>query len=184
MNVGVGTRVRRVAHQSDYRRKGSASREIPRVLAVASAGGHFTQLCRLMPALSDCEVTFVTTDPALQAEVASIASECGLAQPSFVVTTEANRWQKALLVRSALEIGLILMKVRPTVVVTTGAAPGYFALRLAAMARIRTVWLDSIANADELSLSGNLAGKHADLWLTQWEHLAGPAGPHYRGSVV
>jgi hypothetical protein len=126
----------------------------------------------------------VTTDAALQAEVASKASECGLASPSFLVTTEANRWQKALLVRSALEIGLILTKVRPNVVITTGAAPGYFAIRLAAMAGIRTVWIDSIANADALSLSGSKAGRHADLWLTQWEHLSRPGGPHYHGSVV
>jgi UDP-N-acetylglucosamine:LPS N-acetylglucosamine transferase len=157
---------------------------VPRVLAVASAGGHFIQLCRLMPALRGCEVAFVTTDPALRVEVADRANECGLAMPSFHVTTEANRWQKSRLARSGIEIALILMKVRPTVVITTGAAPGYIALRLAALAGIRTIWLDSIANADALSLSGRKAGKHAGLWLTQWEHLAQPGGPHYRGSVV
>jgi hypothetical protein len=156
----------------------------PRVLAVASAGGHFTQLCRLMPALKGCEVTFVTTDPAMQTEVLFKANDCGLDLPSFLVTTEANRWQKRRLAQSALEIAYILLKVRPTVVITTGAAPGYFALRLAAMAGIRTVWIDSIANADALSLSGAKARRHADLWLTQWEHLSGPSGPHYRGSVV
>jgi UDP-N-acetylglucosamine:LPS N-acetylglucosamine transferase len=156
----------------------------PRVLAVASAGGHFIQLCRLMPALRGCEVAFVTTDPALHVEVASKANECGLGTSSFHVTTEANRWQKARLVRAGIEIALILMKVRPTVVITTGAAPGYLALRLAALIGIRTVWIDSIANAEALSLSGRKAGKHADLWLTQWEHLTQPDGPHYRGSVV
>jgi len=35
-----------------------------------------------------------------------------------------------------------------------------------------------------LSLSGRRVGPWADLWLTQWEHLARPEGPEYRGSVL
>ena len=42
----------------------------------------------------------------------------------------------------------------------------------------------TIANIDELSLSGQQAGPHAALWLTQWKHLARPDGPHYGGSVL
>ena len=48
----------------------------------------------------------------------------------------------------------------------------------------RTLFLDSIANAEELSLSANLAKRHCDLVLTQWPHLAEQDGPRYRGSVV
>jgi hypothetical protein len=48
----------------------------------------------------------------------------------------------------------------------------------------KTIWVDSIANVDELSLSGQQAGRFADLWLTQWEHLERPEGPEYFGSVV
>lgn len=69
-------------------------------------------------------------------------------------------------------------------IISTGAAPGYFALRMGKWFRARTVWVDSIANVEELSLSGARAGRHADLWLTQWEHLAQPGGPEYRGSVL
>ena len=48
----------------------------------------------------------------------------------------------------------------------------------------RTIWLDSIANVEELSMSGSWIGRSADLWLTQWPHLARPEGPHYAGSVL
>ena len=48
----------------------------------------------------------------------------------------------------------------------------------------RTLFLDSIANAEELSLSANLARRHCDLVLTQWPHLAEGDGPGYRGSVL
>jgi hypothetical protein len=73
---------------------------------------------------------------------------------------------------------------RPDVIVTTGAAPGYFAVRFGRLLGTRTVWVDSIANAEELSMSGRMAGKHASLWLTQWPHLAQGGGPEYRGSVL
>ena len=48
----------------------------------------------------------------------------------------------------------------------------------------KTIWVDSIANAQELSLSGKRAGKFADLWLTQWQELSNKNGPQYGGSVL
>ncbi|HVH03936.1 MAG TPA: hypothetical protein VM891_13525 [Amaricoccus sp.] len=70
-------------------------------------------------------------------------------------------------------------------VVTTGAAPGLVALALAKrLCGSRTVWIDSIANVEELSTSGTHARRVADVWLTQWEHLARPEGPHFWGAVL
>jgi hypothetical protein len=46
------------------------------------------------------------------------------------------------------------------------------------------VWLESVANADALSLSTRLALPVADLTLTQWPHMARPRGPFYKGSVL
>ena len=160
------------------------TRRAPRVLAVASGGGHWVQLCRLIPAWDGCRVSYVTTTPGFREEVTAIAAQRGQEPPAYHVVTEANRWQKLKLLRSLLQMVFILLRTRPDVVITTGAAPGYFALRLGAMMGSRTVWLDSIANAEELSLAGRRAGQHCDLWLTQWEHLAGEDGPEYRGTVL
>jgi len=161
----------------------------PRVLAVASGGGHWIQLCRMIPAWDGCHVTYVTTDPGFRTEVEAIAAARGQQRPGYHVVIEANRLQKMKLVRALTQMVWILLRVRPDVVITTGAAPGYFALRLGAMMGCRTVWLDSIANAEELSMAGQKAGKHAGLWLTQWEHLATQdgadgKGPHYKGTVI
>lgn len=158
-----------------------------RVMAVASAGGHWIQLRRLAPAWAGCQVVYVTTDPSLKSGVQQEAAAQGDPAPGFHVVTEANRWQKLRLLWSLIQISLVLLRTRPDVVITTGAAPGFFALRLGGLMGARTVWVDSIANADELSMSGKMAGKHCDLWLTQWEHLAdpdGPDGPKFRGSVI
>ena len=155
-----------------------------RVLAIASSGGHWVQLCRLMPAWDGCAVTYVTTDPGLRSGVIAVAAERGQPEPGFRVVQEANRWQKLRVVKSLLQITAIILRLRPDVIITTGAAPGAIAMRVGALFGRRTVWIDSIANAKTLSMSGQKVGPHADLWLTQWEHLAKPDGPHCRGSVL
>lgn len=156
-----------------------------RVMAVASGGGHWVQLWRLRPAWEGCAVTYVTTTDAFRDEVAADAAARGQPAPGYVVVSEANRWQKLKLMRSILAIARAIFAARPEVIVTTGAAPGYFALMIGRrLVGAKTAWIDSIANAGELSLSGEKAGAHADLWLTQWPGLARPGGPDYRGAVL
>lgn len=156
----------------------------PRVLALSSTGGHWVQLLRLAPAFSGTDLHYATTMAGARDQALATAAACGAPEPGFHLFTEANRWQKARLVKQAVELLAILLKVRPDVLVTTGAAPGYIAIRLAALMRCRTVWIDSIANVEELSLSGRQVGPHADLWLTQWPDLARPGGPRYEGAVL
>jgi UDP-N-acetylglucosamine:LPS N-acetylglucosamine transferase len=146
-----------------------------KVLAVASGGGHWIQLMRIAAALEQHQVTYVTT-------LAGYRSQVG---PSgFFVVTDASRWNKFKLVIMALQVLWILLRQRPDVVITTGAAPGYLAVRIGKWLGARTVWIDSIANVEELSLSGRKAGGFVDLWLTQWPHLAGPDGPRFAGAVL
>lgn len=136
-----------------------------RVLAVASAGGHWVQLLRLRPAFTSAEIIYVTTKEGLQYQVEGA---------KFHVVRDATRWDKVGLLVMLLQLILLVLRARPDVVLTTGAAPGYFALRIGKLLGAKTLWLDSIANSEEMSHSGKLAGKHAHVWLTQWPELAGP----------
>lgn len=146
-----------------------------RVLAVASGGGHWVQLRRLRPAFEGFETAWLTVDPDHRQEVDGAP---------FYVVNDATRWDRLQLVICALRVIRVLLRVRPDVIVTTGAAPGFFAIVFGKLMRARTVWVDSIANADELSGSGAWIGRFADLWLTQWPHLAREGGPDYEGAVL
>lgn len=154
------------------------------VMAVASAGGHWVQLMRLRPAWKGLDITYVSTDPQLKSLLVEETDTLDGRVPRFHAVTEGNRWQKHKLFKQLLQIFWIMLRVRPDVVITTGAAPGYFALRIGRAFGARTVWIDSIANTEELSLSGQRIGPLVDLWLTQWEHLAKPEGPQYIGAVL
>ncbi|MCA9302861.1 MAG: hypothetical protein KC996_01930 [Phycisphaerales bacterium] len=151
------------------------SRRPARVLAVSSGGGHWIELMRLVPAFEGCRVTYVTVEPSYRSQVPG---------SRFRLVVDATRWNKFRLGVMLLQMIWVLVRERPQVVISTGAAPGYFALRLGKLLGARTIWVDSIANIDELSSSGQRIGKYADLWLTQWEHLAKPNGPVYRGGVL
>ena len=157
---------------------------IPKVLAISSAGGHWVQLQRMRPAWDGCKAVYVTTKIGYQADLEKDAMERNQIAPQFYKITDANRWQKVRLMRQLIEIFFILLRERPDVIISTGAAAGFFALRLGKFFGARTIWVDSIANAEILSLSGQKAAICADMWLTQWEHLAKPGGPAFRGSVL
>lgn len=145
-----------------------------KVLAVASGGGHWIQLRRLQPAFSNAEIIWLST----QADYAKEVCE------QFHVVQDANLWDKVALAKMFLQIAWLMLKVRPDVVVTTGAAPGFAAVFFGRLFRARTVWIDSIANSETLSTSGTKAGRWAHVWLTQWEHLAKPDGPYFWGAVL
>ncbi len=146
-----------------------------KLFAVASGGGHWVQLLRLHEAFSDCEIVFVTVNEAYRADVNG---------HKFYAVPDGTRKTPMRLMFTALKLFWIVCIERPDALISTGAAPGYLALRIARLFGARTIWLDSIANIEHLSMSGAMAGRYADLWLTQWPHLTKQGGPQFKGAVL
>lgn len=143
---------------------------------VSSSGGHWIQLRRLRPAFDGWSRYYACTNPGYRSTIDS--------DEHFFAVPEATRWNKLRLVSQALTVLWILLRTRPEVVVSTGASAGFFAMLFGHLLHRKTIWVDSIANVDELSLSGRQARRFADLWLTQWRHLERPEGPNWFGSLV
>ena len=102
----------------------------------------------------------------------------------FYKVTDATRWSRWDLLRMIVEIAWIVLRERPDVVVSTGAAPGVVALRVGKWLGARTVWLDSIANVEQMSLSGQRVREFADLRLSQWPDVATADGAVFKGAVL
>src|SRR3546814_17303784 len=71
---------------------------------------------------------------------------------------------------------LCLLRQRPDVVISTGALPGFAFVMVAHVLRIRTIWVDSVANAEDPSLAGQKDRRFSTLWLSQWSHVADQVG--------
>jgi UDP-N-acetylglucosamine:LPS N-acetylglucosamine transferase len=146
-----------------------------KVLAIASGGGHWVQLLRLRPAFERCDVAYVT----VHQDYAEQVRGC-----RFYSITDATRWSRWGLVKMIFQVCIIVIRERPDVVISTGAAPGVVALRVGKWLKAKTIWLDSVANVERMSMSGICVRGFADLWLTQWEHLAQESGPQCKGGVI
>lgn len=131
-------------------------------MAIASAGGHWIQLLRVMPAFDEHEVIYVSTKPGFAETV----------EERFYCMPDANRKKKIQMLRLIRKMFSLVYSIRPSVIVTTGAAPGLIGLMAGKILGCTTIWIDSIANVEELSLSGKIAMKFASRVYTQWPDLA------------
>lgn len=145
-----------------------------KILAVASAGGHWVQLLRMVPAFDACECVYMSTKESFRKIVPN---------NTFYTINDFNRNNISRIFGIVLQIVEIIKKEKPKVIITTGAAPGLIALFIGKLFFKKTVWVDSIANVEELSMSGKIASYFADRVYTQWEHLANKK-IHFAGNVI
>ncbi|TXH70436.1 MAG: oligosaccharide biosynthesis protein Alg14 [Thiothrix sp.] len=146
-----------------------------KIFAISSPGGHWIQLTRLCAGLeAEHEIVYALPDklfkPKRDQKIYSV-----------IDVSADDKWK---LLPCALQVGYILLKERPQVILSTGAAPGVVAILLGKLLRIRTIWVDSIANVQKISRSGELVKKRADVFLTQWEHLSDAQQILFKGSVL
>jgi len=133
-----------------------------KILAIASEGGHWVQLLRLTPAFKNQELSFMSTNPDIGPTLNNY---------TYYRVPDANQGTKFDLIRCFFHVAWVVFKQRPKAIITTGAAPGLMGIIAGRLIGAKTIWIDSIANAEQLSLSGKIAGYFADRVYTQWANL-------------
>lgn len=135
-----------------------------KVMAVASIGGHWIQLLRIArPMEEHYEMVYVSTHPKCATMVEG---------QKFCQTPDFSRSDVWKLIPSFLNAFKTIRKEKPDAIITTGAAPGLMYLLAGKLLGKKTIWIDSIANAEHLSASGRMASKFASRTYTQWKNLA------------
>jgi UDP-N-acetylglucosamine:LPS N-acetylglucosamine transferase len=143
----------------------------------ASAGGHLSQLLSLQPVWQGYEVVCVSTGTMVREKLEAmgrtyIVGECNRQHP---LKTCGVLWKC---------IRIVLME-RPDIVLSTGAAAGFLMCFLAKLLGAKIVWVDSIANAKTMSMSGRMIRPFADLILSQWSDVATKyPGVKYVGEII
>ncbi|WP_293882553.1 glucuronosyltransferase [Sphingomonas sp.] len=129
----------------------------------------------LRPAFENFQVSFATTDPEL-------GVRAGI--DDVLVLPDANRNRPLQLIRCFFAAWSIVRGAKPDFIITTGALPGLLCLVAGRWNGAKTIWIDSVANSEQLSFSGKLAQSFSTLSITQWEHLAQPPRLLFEGRLL
>lgn len=151
-----------------------------KVCVGASSGGHMTELQAL---LEHADVWPVA--PSMQVvTLGDVSGGADGGMPHYVIG-ECNRHTPLQAIRTFWRSLRIAMRERPDVVITTGSLPLALFCLACRLSGAKIIWVDSISQIDELSLSGRLVKPFATLFLVQWAGLAEHfPGTRYAGELV
>jgi len=91
--------------------------------------------------------------------------------PTYVVG-ECDRNKPLQILITAWKSLRLVLRERPDVVISTGSLPIAILCLIAKLFKSKVVWIDSIAQLDDLSMSGKLVRRYADVFITQWPEVA------------
>jgi len=134
-----------------------------KICLTASGGGHLTELLRLSDSWKQYETFFITTVPVVRDKLQTSGN--------IYIVGECNRQHPIKVLNVFLRCLRVALKERPNVVISTGAAAGCMMCFLAKFSGAKIIWLDSITNVEQISLSGRMVRYIADLFLVQWPEL-------------
>lgn len=145
------------------RRPRRGTRSTYRVLACSSSGGHLSELLELLAPDGRLDVIFASTGAGDHEQCAPLR---------HFRLRDNSRWSPLQTLLGSVEALFLLWRLRPDVVLSTGALPGFLCVCAARAVGARAVWVDSFANAEEVSLAGRLARPLTAAFFVQWPGLA------------
>lgn len=147
-----------------------------KILAVASSGGHFVQLKILIDMLSLEGVEFIKT-------VSTTVGKSAVVFKTDYCVDDVSRTDFVKVFMVAAQAIKIILKEKPSLILSTGALPGLVFVAIGRVFGVKTIWVDSVANPERLSFSGRFAMRISNITLTQWQHLANDK-VQYKGGVL
>jgi beta-1,4-N-acetylglucosaminyltransferase len=152
-----------------------------RLCFMASGGGHFQELCGLADLAARYDHILISTDVNK-----ALAHACPFQQICQIDEVGQGLWKGSpfRIVGTFWRVLRILRRERPKLVISTGAGiavPGFLAAKLLG---IRTIYIESYARVESLSLAGKVCYYLSDRFLVQHACLASQL-PHavYAGSL-
>lgn len=143
-----------------------------KVMFIASTGGHLDELLQLSPCFSKYDYTIVTE---------KTKSNIGLLEKypkrvHFLIAGSYNTFLSKitylfkLIANSFISLYLIL-KIKPEVVITTGAHNVGPMCCLAKIFKKKVIFIETFANKNSPTKTGKIIYKFADVFIVQWESM-------------
>jgi len=147
------------------------------ICLAASAGGHTSELLKLVESWKGHDTFCITTTNVVTEELHKYGK--------VYVVGECNRQHPLKVIVVLMRCLKTVLRERPNVVISTGAALGCMACFIGKLIGAKVAWIDSITNVERLSLSGKMVRFIADLFLVQWPGLAERyTNVEYMGAVI
>ena len=142
------------------------------VLLVGSSGGHLAQLLALRPWWATVPRTWVTFDTS--------DARSQLLEEAVVYAHHPTTRNLRNLVRNTFVAVRLMRRLKPTMVVSTGAAVAFPFFVLAKLAGVPRVYIEVFDRVDSRTLTGRLCRPLSSEFLVQWEQQV----PLYKGARV
>lgn len=139
------------------------NQSLSKICLIASAGGHLSQLLELSESWKNRNVFYIVTSDLVRKKIESFGR--------VYTVGECNRrhlWDTLRVLNRCINI---LLREKPKVIISTGAAAGCLGCFLGKLLGSKIIWIDSITNVEKLSLSGRIVRYIADLFFVQWPDL-------------
>ena len=141
-----------------------------KICFMASGGGHFQELCGLADLAQKYDHILISTEVNK-----ALAHACPFQHTYQIDEVGLGLWKNSPLriLGTFRQVLRILRRERPNLVVSTGAGiavPGFLAAKLLG---VRTIYIESSARVQSLSLAGRVCYHLADRFLVQHACLAG-----------
>jgi beta-1,4-N-acetylglucosaminyltransferase len=138
-----------------------------KVLFISSLGGHLTQLLQLKPLFEKYDYHIVT-------EKSVITKELSNKYPMSFLVYGARNYPIRYIFKfsyNILKSFYHFLRIRPDVVVTTGAHTAVPMCYIAKLFGKKVIFIESFAKTSTPTISGRLVYPIADLFIIQWEGM-------------
>ncbi len=138
-----------------------------KVMFVASAGGHLSEILQLEPLFKDYDVTIVTekTPSTLKLKDRYDLKYVGYGSKQYMY--------KYIFIfpYNIIKSIYMILKYRPKVIITTGAHTGGIFVTVGRILGKKTIYIESMAKVEDLSKTGKFVYNIVDKFYVQWEDL-------------
>lgn len=139
-----------------------------RVLFISSEGGHFSELLELNSTIEKYN-SFIITEKNFLSNESKLKYGTRI---NFLLNTKPKKLSYLILAPINILYSLhYYFKIKPDVVITTGAHTAVAMCYIAKLFRKKIVYIETFANLESKTLTGKLIYPIADVFIVQWENM-------------
>lgn len=139
-----------------------------KVLFISSTGGHFNELLQLKKTMKKYDSYIVTEKTK---STISMKKHFGDKIFYLVYGTKSHFSYLYKFPYNCFKSFYYFLKIKPDVVITTGAHTGVIMCYIAKLFRKKVIYIETFANMHSKTVSGRLVYPIADMFVVQWESM-------------